>query len=311
MALTQALEVYNLLNKATVDGRQVAVLLRSHGIQDVDVQRIEGPAGSTDFVRARIRSGGSGPTLGIIGRLGGIGARPSRIGLVSDADGAIVALASALTLADLLAGGDALTGDVMIATHVSPNAPVVPHEPVPFMGSPVDMATKNRMEVDPAMDAILSVDTSRGNRLVNQRGFALTPTVKQGWILRVSESLLDLQAWVSGRLPLVLPITTQDITPYGNGIYHMNSILQPATATTSPVVGVALTAQSVVPGCATGVSSMVDIEESTRFCVEVAKAYGSGACSFFDTAEWARIDARYGTLDVLQTQGRGQVVTDL
>jgi hypothetical protein len=150
------------------------------------------------------------------------------------------------------------------------------------------------------MQAILSVDATRGNRLVNQRGFVITPTVMQGWILRVSEALLDLQSWVSGRLPLVLPLTTQDITPYGNGLYHMNSILQPSTATAAPVVGVALTAQSVVPGCATGASQIVDIEETVRFCVEVAKAFGAGACAFYDPAEWEIILQRYGPLDRLQ-----------
>jgi len=31
------------------------------------------------------------------------------------------------------------------------------------------------------------------------------------------------------------PITTQDITPYGNGVYHLNSILQPSIATTAPL----------------------------------------------------------------------------
>jgi hypothetical protein len=307
VALSETLEVYNLLSRANVTGSQVADLLRSHAFADVDVHRVETSEGSTDFVKACIR-GSAGPTLGIVGRLGGVGARPSRVGLVSDADGAIVALASALALANIQAGGDELPGDVLVSTHICPRAPVIPHEPVPFMGSPVDMATKNRYDVDFAMDAILSVDTTRGNRLVNQRGFAITPTVKQGWILRVSEALLDLQAWVSGRLPLVLPITTQDVTPYGNGLYHMNSILQPSTATQAPVVGVALTAQTTVPGCATGASQITDIEEAVRFCVEVAKAFGAGACPFYDVSEWERIVERYGALDLLQRPGRGVVV---
>ena len=34
----------------------------------------------------------------------------------------------------------------------------------------------------------------------------------------------------------VFPLTVQDITPYGNGLYHLNSILQPSTATNAPVV---------------------------------------------------------------------------
>lgn len=61
------------------------------------------------------------------------------IGLVSDADGAITAIAVALKLADMRRNGDILDGDVIIATHICPNAPTQPHDPVPFMGSPVDM----------------------------------------------------------------------------------------------------------------------------------------------------------------------------
>ena len=290
-----------------MDGQRVADLLRRGGVAEVETERVEGSAGFTDFVRVRVPGAGDGPTLGIIGRLGGVGARPSRAGLVSDADGAAVVLASALVLSDLVASGDRLAGDVLLATHVCPHAPVIPHDPVPFMGSPVDQATKNRHEVDPRMMSILSVDTTRGNRLVNRRGFAITPTVKEGWILRVSESLLDLQGWVTGRLPLVLPITNQDLTPYGNDLFHLNSILQPSTATSAPLVGVALTSESVVPGCATGVSSPVDVEEAVRFCVEVAKVFGQGACQLYDPDEWAIIAARYGPLRLLQTPGRGAV----
>ena len=81
------------------------------------------------------------------------------------------------------------------------------------MDSPVDMATMNKYEVDPAMDAILSVDTTKGNRIINHRGFAISPTVKEGYILRVSEDLLDVMSITTGRLPVVFAITTQDITP--------------------------------------------------------------------------------------------------
>jgi len=42
---------------------------------------------------------GNAPTLGVIGRLGGVGARPEVIGLVSDGDGALTALSVALKLA--------------------------------------------------------------------------------------------------------------------------------------------------------------------------------------------------------------------
>src|SRR5574341_846451 len=257
MALRYVLEAMTVLDDPQAGGTAVRYLFARYDWQDVRVERVEGPQGGTDFIKLVFpggtgkRSGGNSLTTGIIGRLGGAGARPSQIGLVSDGDGAVAALSAALKLADMRRRGDVLPGDVIVATHVCPNAPVVPHEPVAFMGSPVDMATMNRMEVDPEMDVILSIDTTKGNRIVNHRGFAISPTVKEGYILRVSEDLLRLYEVVAGHPPVVFAITTQDITPYGNGLFHLNSILQPATATTAPVVGVAITAVTTVPGSAT------------------------------------------------------------
>ena len=102
-----------------------------------------GRGGETDFIRVCIpgengrSAGGPAPTIGIIGRLGGLGARPAVTGFVSDGDGALCALAAGLKLAEMRAHGDRLQGDVVVCTHICPNAPVVPHEPVPLMGSPV------------------------------------------------------------------------------------------------------------------------------------------------------------------------------
>jgi hypothetical protein len=304
MLMNQVLEVYELLDSPSVDGAQVADLLNARGVQAVEVKRVQGTQGHTDFVSGLIPGAGTGPTLGIIGRLGGIGARPATIGLVSDAEGAVVALAAAVKLADMARRGDVLPGPVRFATHICPNAPTIPHEPTPFMGAPVDMPTLNAYEVHPAMQAILSIDTTRGNRVINTRGFAISPTVKEGYILRVSEDLLNLMSWVTGKMPVVFPITTQDITPYGNNLYHLNSILQPATATPAPVVGVAITSEVPVPGPASGANQVFDVEEASRFCVEAAKAFTAGRCRFYDPEEWNRIQVLYGPLTVLQTLGR-------
>ena len=304
MALKQVLDIYELLDNAQVDGSQVADLLTRRSADDVRVERVTGEQGYTDFLACAIRGNGAGPTLGIIGQLGGIGARPAQIGLVSDADGAIVALSVALKLADLLRCGDTLPGDILITTHVCPRAPTLPHEPTPFMGSPVDIHAMLARQVQPEMRAILSVDTTRGNRVVNQRGFAISPTVKEGYILRVSEDLLNIMSWVTGKMPAVFPITTQDITPYGNDLYHLNSIMQPATATRAPVVGVALTSEIPVPGPATGANHVYDDELATRFCVEVAKMFTAGRCQFYDAVEWQKIQARYGSLSFLQKANR-------
>jgi len=304
------LEIYELLDGAEVTGDDVASLLRSRGLSDISVKTIRGERGQTDFIKVRVPGtegkfgGGSSPTLGVIGRLGGVGARPEMLGIVSDGDGAVTALSVALKLADMAVKGDRLWGDVVVATHICPRAPIRPHKPVPFMGSPVNIAVMNREEVDESMDAILSIDTTKGNRIVKWRGFAITPTVKEGWVLKVSNSLLDIMEITTGRIPRVCPITTQDITPYGNGIDHINSIVQPATATDAPVVGVAITAETPVPGCATGASHVTDIEEAARFVLEVAKAYGRDLCPFYDEDEWKVIVERYGSFKILQTTGR-------
>lgn len=307
--LRQVIEVMELLDSALITGQSVKDLLEKRGLSDITLKIISGEKGSTDFIKVKIPGkvgktlGGDASTLGVIGRLGGIGARPDQIGLVSDADGAIVALSLALKLADMQGNGDTLDGDVIISTHICPDAPVQPHEPVPFMGSPVDTVTMNREEVDPEMDAILSVDTTKGNRVVNWRGFAITSTVKEGWVLKVSDDLLDIMGWTTGELPKVCPISTQDITPYGNDLYHINSIMQPCTATDKPVVGIAITSQVPVPGCASGASHPTDIEEAARFSLEIAKQYGRGLCSFYDKAEWDNIVERYGANKHLQSRG--------
>ena len=70
----------------------------------VETYPLEGPKGHTDMVRILIpgrngkSKGGSAKTMGILGRLGGLGARPEQLGFVSDGDGALTALAVAAKL---------------------------------------------------------------------------------------------------------------------------------------------------------------------------------------------------------------------
>ncbi|WP_323173515.1 DUF1177 domain-containing protein [Natrialba sp. PRR66] len=291
---------HELLDEPEADGATIADALESNGVT-TDVETIDGEDGQTDFITTRIPGNGSGPTLGIVGRLGGVGARPAQLGTVSDADGAIVAVATALSLSEMYAKGDQLSGDVLISTHICPNAPTQPHEPVPFMGSPVDIETMNDHEIDDEMDAVLSVDATKGNRIHCSRGFAVTPTVKEGWILRVSEDLLDVQERVTGEPPETLTLTMQDITPYGNDIHHINSILQPATATDIPVTGVATTSTNPVAGSATGANYLPELSATTQFVVEAAKDYTGERLSFYDDEEFDRLIALYGSMSKLQT----------
>ena len=312
MSIKYVMESYELLDSPSASGEAVRNALIEVGCEarTIEVRTVEGPKGHTDFVKVWFHGkkgkhgGGTAPTLGIVGRLGGVGARPEKVGLVSDADGAVAAVAAALKLGRMAKLGDVLDGDVFVSTHICPDAPTSPHDPVPFMDSPINMQIANAEEMHPDLDAVLSIDTTRGNRVVNHRGFAISPTVKEGYILRVSEDLLDVMSYVTGRMPQVFPITTQDITPYGNELYHLNSILQPCTATRAPVVGVALTAETAVPGCATGASQVSDIESTVRFVIEVGKAFGEGKLRFYDPEEFERILGLYGPMNHLQTLGK-------
>ncbi|WP_043594068.1 DUF1177 domain-containing protein [Chromobacterium haemolyticum] len=308
MSLQQTLQAFELLDSAKVGGRDIVELFATDpGVRAVST-RVQGAKGGTDFVRIDLPGaqgksvGGTAPTLGIVGRLGGIGARPGRIGLVSDGDGAVAAVACALKLAQMRRNGDQLAGDVIVTTHICPDAPILPRQPVDFMDAPVDDATMNRYEVAAEADAVLSIDTSKGNRILNHKGYAISPTVKEGYILRVAEDLLRIMESSSGRRAVTFPITTQDITPYGNGVYHLNSILQPATATAAPVVGVAICAETIVPGSGTGASHETDIALAVKFALEVAKEFGRGGCQFYDAKEYARLLELYGSLCHLQAR---------
>ena len=312
--LKQVLDALDLLDHPSVNGAIVAEWLHECAGDDsaatIRSHTVTSSRGSTDFVKVTVpgsrgrAAGGDAPTLGVIGRLGGIGARPEQIGFVSDGDGAAAALALAAKALHMGRIGDRLIGDVMIATHVCPDAPTIPHDPVPFMDSPVDMATMNANEVDEAMDAIISIDTTKGNRVINHRGIAISNTVKEGYILPVSADLVATYETVCGIPAQVFPLSVTDITPYGNGLHHINSILQPATATSAPVVGVAVTAQTVVAGSATGASQETDIALAARYALEVARRFGAGQLAFFDADEYTRLVALYGSAAHVQTDGK-------
>lgn len=298
--INQVMLIHELLDGADVDGYKVLKFFTPF-LDDNDkmmIERIEKNGKNVDFLRIQIHgSDPKAPTLGIIGQLGGIGARPGITGMVSDADGAIVALASALKLLEMKNHrNDKIRGNIVITTHICPNSPTIAHEPVPFMGSPVDIHSTLRHLVTSEMDAILSIDATKGNRIINVKGFAFTPTVKEGYILKVSEDLITIYERVTGRKATILPITTQDITPYENGIFHINSIMQPTVWTNAPVVGVATTSETAIPGCSTGANSEIDLETAARFCVEVAKDYTRGKCAFFDELEFKKLVSLYGSM---------------
>ena len=115
---------------------------------------------------------------------------------------------------------------------------------------------------------------------------------------------MDVMTRVTGKLPAIFPVAQQDITPYGNDLHHLNSILQPATSTNAPVVGVAITTEQPGAGCATGACHFEDVESAASFAVEVSKGYGDGIISFYDQKEYDHLLELYGPMNVFQTFGK-------
>lgn len=312
MGMREISEVTELMDDPRLDGLRIAALLRSAAadarveVTPVPYEAPEDTSQSCDFLRVVLPgthgaiAGGDAPTLGVVGRLGAQQAQPDRIGYVSDADGSTVAIAAALRLLRLAAAGAQLAGDVIVTTHIATHVSITPREPADFMGMPVSSETMNVHEVDAAMDAILSIDASKGNRLINHPGVAISPTAKAGYLLPVPPGLLTILEHATGAPAHTFPLALQDITPYSNGYRHFNSIMQPTVATSAPVVGVALTAAAVVPGSSTGASYEPALLEATRFVVETAKQFTQGRVSFFDADEHDRLVAQYGDLTRFQ-----------
>ncbi|MRS16308.1 DUF1177 family protein [Enterobacteriaceae bacterium RIT691] len=307
--------IYELMDDPGVNGQKIVALLSESGAPNASITctpvHYQAPEDSTqicDFIKVVIKGsngksrGGDAPspTMGIIGRLGAQQAQPDRIGKVSDADGSIVALATAMKLLDMAAKGAQLAGDVIITTHLATHVSITPHDPADFMGMPVTSGIMNQYEVDEEMDAILSIDTSKGNSVIKHRGIALSATAKEGYILRVAPDLVRLMEYATGKPAKTFPITTQDITPYDNGVYHFNSIMQPHVATSAPVVGLALTAKAVVPGCESGASYESELVDATVFALEVAKQFTWQKAAFYDANEYQKLLDRYGSLAYLQ-----------
>ncbi|MCS7093466.1 MAG: DUF1177 domain-containing protein [Patescibacteria group bacterium] len=307
MVVREILEIFEIISKPEIDIKTLKEIFEKYDTEvefvRVDESKKTKPpigGGKTIFIKIKINSSDKNfPKIGIIGQLGGIGARPAEIGFVSDGDGALSALACALKLAKMKYYGERIRGRYVISTHLCPNAPTFPKKPVSFMGSPVSLETMNKLNVEKDMEAIITIDTTRGNRIIKNNYFAITPIVKEGWILKIPDEVIDVFEWITGENVSVVPITMQDITPYTNNLPHINSILQPAIATSAPVLGVAITSKKVIPGSATGVTNLFQIDTVCRFIIEISKRFCSKQLYFYNKEEFLKLKSLYGSMTKL------------
>jgi len=301
--LENVLKVVKILDRPEVSKDDLRELLKRSNRITLTFKTVKGDKGSTLFVKFHAKGLGEGPTIGVIGRLGGVAARPTMLGLVSDADGAIVALTVASKIAEMYEYGDLLGGDVIITTHITTHAPIKPYKPVPMMDSPVDIFTLLKEEVDPKMEAIISIDATKANKIINHTGIAITHIVRDGWILKVSDDILDIYTRVTGEPPVIVPLTMQDIIPFSTRVYHINSIVQPWIYTAAPILGVATTTRMPVPGSATGVTNALVLDLASRFVLEVVKEYVAKRIRFHDEEEWNTIIKVHGEIKDVMKRG--------
>ncbi|MEM1610791.1 MAG: DUF1177 family protein [Sulfolobales archaeon] len=295
------IRVIDILDAPRVGEEDIEQLVSGCREASIHFERLKGEKGETLFTKIVFDFGG-GRGIGIIGRLGGVGARPHLIGMVSDADGAIVALAVAEKLGRMCSRGEELMGRFVIATHISTNSPIRPEKPAPMMDSPVDLDQLLMREVDESVDAHISIDATKGNKVIKIRGFAITPVVVRGWILRPTEEVLEIYSWIAGRPPILVPITMQDIVPFSTPVKHINSILQPWLYTDTPVMGVAITSESVIPGSATGVTDLSSLEPASRFVLEIAKKYTSRSIEIYYENEYQTLLKYHGDLKEIMSR---------
>jgi len=299
--LREILDVIDLLDDPAAGADAFNALLPKD-VCEPKVTPFEGELGSTEFVSYRFKGrsgrseGGDSRTTGVVGSLGGLRLPGDYPGLNSDADGCIVALACALRLAKMWTRGQVLKGDVIVTTHICQAAHPEPHDPLPFVMPPMPVDEEYRFLIEPEMEAVLAPETCKGNKVMSRTGFAVTPPVKEGYILRPHASLLHIMEMVTTRPAWVFPLTMQDITPYHNGIHHVCGMMLPVQYTDAPVVGVPITAQAAVVPAATGVYQSDVLEAASRYCIEVATAYGNGDCDLFYEEDFEGMVGRYGDM---------------
>ncbi|MGI9386209.1 MAG: DUF1177 family protein [Methyloligellaceae bacterium] len=289
--LREILDVLDFLDDAR-NGAEPFIELLPDGPQTAEITPFESDIGRTDFIKILFpgksgkSSGGDAPTTGIIGSNGGLRLPGPYPGLASDADGCIVGLAAALHMVRAHARGQELAGDVLISTHICQQARPVPHDPYPFVMSPLPSSEKHPRLVDERMDAILTPETCKSNKMLSHLGFAVTPPVREGFILRPHASILHIMEMVTGKAPVVFPITMQDVTPYELGVHHICGMVLPSIFSTAPVIGVPLVTASQTHPSATGTQQPMVLEATARFCIEVATSFGNGDCEFYYASDF-------------------------
>ncbi len=119
----------------------------------------------------------------------------------------------------------------MTSSHIATHVSITPHDPVDFMGMPVSSNTMNQYEVDKQMDAILSIDTSKGNNIIKHRGIGDFSHGYARLYFTRRTGFSSLTGVCNRRCNKDASHHHTRYFSYDNGVYHFNSIMQPHIAT--------------------------------------------------------------------------------
>lgn len=297
--LKDVLDVMDFMTSPTASVDEYLRLLPENQIK-VFREVVETEKGAMEFLKLLIPgsrgkwAGGDTKTLGIIGSLGALRIPGDNNALVSDADGCLVALSVALRLARMASRGQVLPSDVLVSTHICQQGHSIPHDPYPFVMSPIPSQLKHPRLVDKEMDAIVAVETCKSNKLVSHKGFAITHVAKEGLLLRVHADMIHIMEMVTGKLPVIFPVSQQDLTPYELGIHHVCGMMLGNLFTDAPVMGVPLTTESQTWPAWTNVSHPDVLEQAGRFCLEAAARFGVGDCRMYYEDDYIGMKKYFG-----------------
>ena len=301
MYFNRVLEIQDLLTGGNVQGQQVADYLNNiyqspPSTTTTYTQVSSAPDQQSDVVTTQIASNAPSPGLMAVGQGNAI-ANQGAYHIASDADGIICALVVAAELLKMTGNGLSLNKSITISTHIRYAANDMD------ISDDLDVLISQQQTTGRMFDGILTVRALKDNSRTNFRGFGISPTVKEGWILPMSGDLFRLAGETSGELPQMLPITMYDITRGNNNVpLRANNLLTPNIFTDKPVVGIGISTQTKPPRQRANASHFVDIEETVRFIVEAALAYDRNALTLYDAGMFARAKARYSSIDMSTLQ---------
>ncbi|WP_223839526.1 AroM family protein [Nocardiopsis deserti] len=127
----------------------------------------------------------------------------------------------------------------------------------------------------------------------------LGDTGSVGVVCPLPEQRRDTEAKFGRRLPTGARVLTDVCSPYTG----TPDDLAESTATSAPVVGVAIVTEEAVAGSAIGATDLRSVESAVRFVIEAAKDYGRGIARFVDADEVRRLQELYGSMSHLRGAG--------